>query len=133
MIKIERTNLDEIAKKYEKRIEDSVVKNKLDKIPFCNNNELQKLIREIYLCLPSNLENKNIEFKCFLDSNYPPARIKEIKSNYFDYEYIIIKEKDRQSHGSWLAKQLNVNVCPYCNRQYTFTIEENDEKKLTLF
>jgi hypothetical protein len=28
----------------------------------------------------------------------------------------------------WLAKELNVNTCPYCNRQYTFTIDK--QKKI---
>lgn len=28
-----------------------------------------------------------------------------------------------KKNGIWLAQQLNVSVCPYCNRQYTFTID----------
>ena len=30
----------------------------------------------------------------------------------------------RKNHGYWLLEKLNVRVCPYCNRQYTFTIED---------
>lgn len=28
-----------------------------------------------------------------------------------------------QKNGIWLAESLNVLVCPYCNRQYTFTVD----------
>lgn len=28
-----------------------------------------------------------------------------------------------QKNGIWLAQSLNVLVCPYCNRQYTFTVD----------
>ena len=33
------------------------------------------------------------------------------------------------SLGTWLAETLRVNVCPYCNRQYTFTVKKSGEKK----
>jgi len=33
---------------------------------------------------------------------------------------------EEYKNGVWLAKKLNIKVCPYCNRQYTFTINHND-------
>ena len=32
--------------------------------------------------------------------------------------------------GTWLAKELNVNTCPYCNRAYTFSGQFSDEKEI---
>ncbi|KUG13309.1 hypothetical protein BEI02_18525 [Elizabethkingia sp. HvH-WGS333] len=32
------------------------------------------------------------------------------------------------SYGRWLTKKLNVKVCPYCNHNYTFTINDNNQK-----
>jgi len=38
------------------------------------------------------------------------------------------KEYEGFHYGEWLAKKLNVNVCPYCNRQYTFTVNSTNGK-----
>jgi len=32
--------------------------------------------------------------------------------------------------AKWLIEELNINTCPYCNRQYIFAIKENDKTKL---
>lgn len=33
------------------------------------------------------------------------------------------------NHGYWLSESLRVNVCPYCNRQYTFTTYKSGKNK----
>jgi len=38
------------------------------------------------------------------------------------------KEYEGYHYGAWLAQVLNINVCPYCNRQYTFTINSRTGK-----
>ena len=41
--------------------------------------------------------------------------------NIFDYDGQISHNADR---SYWLARMKGINACTYCNRQYTFTIEE---------
>ncbi len=38
------------------------------------------------------------------------------------YEKFFQAQKNHEKHGTWLAKTLKVDVCPYCNRSYTFTV-----------
>ena len=38
-----------------------------------------------------------------------------------------------QNRGIWLAKQLNIKSCPYCNAQYTLTIQSKDKDSLAKF
>ena len=124
MIRIRIANIDTIAKEFETRIENSIVKNKLNGEKFDDTNDLQKRIREIYLCEPSKLKDKHQEFSDYLDNNHI-GEIDDIKSKYFGYKTTIGYTKDKQSHAYWLMSKLNVNVCPYCNRNYTFTVSNN--------
>lgn len=39
------------------------------------------------------------------------------------YKSFFKQEYKREKNGIWLSKQLKVNTCPYCNRHYTFIIE----------
>lgn len=125
MIKIQIANIDTIAKEFKNRIENSIVKNKLDSNLFSNPDELHKRISEMYLCEPSKLKSKHKEFSNYLN-NIHTADIESIKSKYFDYESIIdYTKRGEGKHAYWLMNKLNVNVCPYCNRNYTFTIKNN--------
>jgi len=40
------------------------------------------------------------------------------------YKSFFQREHNGEKNGIWLSKQLKVNTCPYCNRHYTFTIED---------
>jgi len=55
----------------------------------------------------------------------------EMKSFYKDFFYADYKGSEKEykglTNGGWLAKKIGMNTCPYCNRQYTFTIKK--EKK----
>lgn len=48
--------------------------------------------------------------------------------NIFDYEGQISHNADR---SYWLARMKGTNACTYCNRQYTFTIEEYESSNKT--
>ncbi len=50
-------------------------------------------------------------------------RMREIYNGFMKTEY----EKDKK-YGYWLMKKLGVNVCPYCNRNYTTTIQSPEIK-----
>jgi len=36
--------------------------------------------------------------------------------------------RDGENNAVWLTKKLNFQVCPYCNRAYTFTVEKSQPK-----
>lgn len=55
------------------------------------------------------------KFKATMDSFY----------NQFFSAKFTTKDGIKISHGNWLTSKLGVNVCPYCNRQYTFTISSD--------
>lgn len=113
MIKIERNNLGNIALQY------------LNRIKECKHRKLNPInsyyidnIDSIVLVLPSDFNKINEDFKKLYDDN------EESFSNFKSYmknQYKMMCDK----HGYWLAKELGVDTCPYCNRQYTFTIDRH--------
>lgn len=54
-------------------------------------------------------------YKSFFDDSYSGS-----EKGFSDY-----------SNGGWLTKKLNITTCPYCNRQYTFTIYKGLNKLKT--
>jgi len=132
MIKIELSNINDIKDDFVKRVEDSIIKNKLTNLTrkekatlknetFENGSELQKRIHKLYKCLPNLLMQETVDFQNYLNNNHA-NEINDIKSTYFDYETTINYKKQSVKHAYWLMQKLNVRVCPYCNRSYTFTI-----------
>ena len=61
--------------------------------------------------------------------NAHPKNKKAIKK-IFDYDWFIAKTKKRYN-AYHLAASLEVNVCVYCNRNYTHTVITNDGEKIT--
>lgn len=86
---------------------------------YCTNQQGDSLISIYKLAVKkkkkerNNSENDIISFlKSFLQ--------------IFDYDKLFTKSIKYQ-----LAQKLNVNVCPYCNRNYTFTIQKRKTKSST--
>jgi len=48
-------------------------------------------------------------------------------SEIFDYEAWRVKVKNKKPMPHILAMQMNIKVCPYCNNQYTQTLEKQDK------
>ena len=73
-------------------------------------------------------ENRNIYEKLFLKVY---LRYFKKLNEIFNYEEIVSKSK---SKSYWLAKQLKINTCIYCNRLYANVIEidngTNDDKRI---
>jgi len=137
MIKIQINNIEEIARSFVDRIEISIKKNKLSQQDrnalgdnlFADGNVLQKNIHKLYLTKPELLLDANQNFTDYLNSNFTQQEIDEIKENYFDYDSVINYKKYRKGmHSYWLMQKLDIRVCPYCNRSYTFTINKNNKK-----
>lgn len=114
MIKIERNNLDDIASNYLKKLQEKgyYKSGKLVRGHFVDN------MQRIVLAPPKNFATIVTEFT---------NKFKEHGAESFDdfKTYMGNQYKTmRDEHGYWLLNALNVKVCPYCNRQYTFTIKD---------
>lgn len=110
---------------------------------YLTNNKL----KEILISKPSDLY-RNIDkykSKLFLSNKYDEvieAKLaknktktqKELVAKYqsvfdvFDYDKFIVNNRDT-SYA--LAKIIGQNTCVYCNRQYIFTVDDNDNNHIT--
>ncbi len=117
MIKIERYNLNVIADDY---------LTKLLQIKRYNNKR-GNIIQNYWI------KNKNRIIKS-ADLSGVINEFRALDQTGFDdfKDYMIGQYEElfyNQKMGTWLAKQLEVKTCPYCNRQYTFTVETKNEEK----
>lgn len=117
MIKIERANLKVIADNY---------LNKLLQVKKYNNkkgNVIQNywITHKDRIIISKDLDGIINEFKKLNQNGLDKF------SDYMigQYEELFYNHKI----GKWLAEQLDIKTCPYCNRQYTFTIESEDGTK----
>lgn len=80
-----------------------------------HKTNFNKLSKDFNLAIESDLNNLQE-----IDEN-------ELKQIFYDlFTYISKKDEFVQ-----IIQKLNVNTCPYCNRQYTMTIVTNEEKVRT--
>ncbi len=116
MIQIRRANLDKLAEEHFLCLQGVILK-RLNK---CENNLIVSFIKEnlktILTGTPQFLK-ENIISKIDYSSVY-----KKDLEKIFDYKSFTRYTKQRYNAYT-LAKKLNINVCPYCNRQYTFLQE----------
>jgi hypothetical protein len=135
MIKIERYNLESIASKYssylktigyrtENKIYISFLENLDEYIvaPLAKFKTLKEEFETHFADYISEYESKTdnkkeTEYGKFI--SYMEGRFNTVMQFEIEKEITM---------GSWLAQELEVNTCPYCNRQYTFTI--NKKKKI---
>lgn len=100
-----------------------------------------KLLNEILTGKPNELQIivKKIERK-IKDKKYPALTTKmkigakektfgEYIESVFNYASLTEKNKNPNGYDGYkLAGELYVNACPYCNRSYTITVEDNKTK-----
>lgn len=113
------------------------IEGNLDSILISNPRELIRLQMDFYQLVLGDIN----DFNEYLDIKRKPrhaGRKLDIFEKYnnlnkelvkiFDYGNLISNNKE---NSYWLAKLLNVNTCAYCNRLYTTTVIENNEKKIS--
>ncbi|NOZ47302.1 MAG: hypothetical protein GXO79_11060 [Chlorobi bacterium] len=135
MIRIQVNNIEEIAGDFVKRIEKSVIKNKLSKSErkktksLQDGSVLQQRIYKLYTCPPEELKDESDKFDTYINTlGYTDKKKNNLIQKYFDYDKVINYILDGVEHSYWLMKKLDVRVCPYCNRSYTFTIYKDNKK-----
>lgn len=99
---------------------------------------LKRNLRQIILATPDELDYYANSLKSKFDaavaeSNHlrPPAKgsVSQYEKQLlkvFDYDAFVREKKRYYAYD--FAEKLRVNVCPYCNRQYTFTIRRSTGK-----
>jgi HNH endonuclease len=94
--------------------------------PFLNK---YKRLKSILLALPNEfatiiqefdkyLAKKRITLHNFSQKKSVLSEFRSILENIFAYKSLV--------DNNWLGKKLNIKVCPYCNNQYTQTLEKED-------
>lgn len=111
MIKIATTNLEQLAQKHYQEI----YKKIKDKQEFLT---CKYSLEEVITAKPKKLHEIAIAYKGDTDFDF----MINLYNNFCD------KKKEYDAYN--LAQSLQVNVCPYCNRNYTFTVTR-EEKDLT--
>lgn len=111
-LKRKSTQLDGVGEFCAYLLDESNNYSLLKKIIYGNVQELSKLIEDI----ERKIKELDIEIK------YDKKNGKDAFEHIFNYGRVI------ENEGYWLAQELNVKVCPYCNRQYTFTIGDGKDK-----
>lgn len=113
MIKIERNNLTVIADEYLNELQKKRFNKK-------RNNVIQNYWIEnrekIIKSEAKDFINIINDFNALDQSGFDDFKA-YMKGQYEELFY-------NQKIGKWLAEQLKVNTCPYCNRQYIFTIQK---------
>jgi len=121
-------------------IKDLFGRDNTDKVylmSFLNSIDLDDIRRNILIGKPRILESKRKDFQDFFEKENG-NRIKDIRNlakyifNYKKFAGIGFKRKKKSEY--WNAyeytKMLEVNVCPYCNRNFTTTIRTVKDKKI---
>lgn len=112
MIKIENANIATIALEYNNRLKTLKFRDKKFANLFSDN------IDDLVLCTPNNFMSKALYYDKEIRNFNNEFKEKFKVYMIGQYERVIYDE----GFGVWLTDKLGVNVCPYCNRQYTFTI-----------
>ncbi|MCG3165594.1 MAG: hypothetical protein POELPBGB_01362 [Bacteroidia bacterium] len=138
MIRIKRDNLNALARQHYINVESFAPKltERLEE-KSKKSGILQSFYKQLFkdvkltngesllISTPEKLEEKIIEYTNTFGFDFSKNIYKTLRrelQKVFDYNGYA------KEYGYWLAKELNVNVCPYCNRQYTFTISHGRKK-----
>jgi len=121
MIKIKRANLETTAIEFCSHVV-NVVKRKSAYKAY--SKVVREKIQEIYILKVEDLTEDT--HQALEDFFYNQNNIDkdELLNNCFKYNNAKdwkIKSKANNTLSYWLAMQLDIKTCPYCNRQYTFT------------
>ena len=123
MIKIQNEYLDKYVQEHYNHLKD-----KLKKFP----KDCKYSVEEVLTAKPEKLDEIakwfSIDFKTRVTTRVTPTKS--------SYEFMITKYKNftnkKDEYDAYdLAKKLNVNVCPYCNINATYTVIKRNGKKIT--
>jgi len=120
MIKISVNNIEQICNNYTEYV---LSKKYIKKNIYFDFLYDRTNFRRFISCPPDKLNERIDEFNQY----FPQIDEKEWDS--FETYMIGQYERMRKEYSYKLLDELNIKVCPYCNRQYTFIV--NKEKKVS--
>ena len=103
---------------------DNIITSPFDGLVGINKTFIDKFKNEY----DEYLTKTNEEDKKETDFGYFKWRMVEYYKQFFNSEIKNDTHYEGFSAGRWLTKVLNVKVCPYCNHNYIFTINEKTGK-----
>jgi len=119
MIQIKNNNLDELAKKYYNKIKNFInqtnTKYNLDEINCDLLSIIDRDLEQLVVARPSEIRDL-----IKISPNEFSDEIKELKNLYNTF---------RDKWGVELLKDLDITVCPFCNREYIFKFEDTVQDK----
>lgn len=113
MIILDWKNLNAVGQEYVDRLLDYAKEHQRSYL----NRQILGIIgvrafRDLILCPPSRLDS----YPC------PKHLAKDMVYRVYDL-FFQDEGKDNVNNAVWLTQKLNIKVCPYCNRAFTFTIK----------
>lgn len=152
MIKIDRDNLDVIAEEYYSHLHSWLFdKGKFDLIKESVKTNIDKDVLKRYFDFLCYKMEKSLNDKSFvlaspqtikkwlpINKTKGKARVKvkakelfaslmeKLYNAFFQFKI----DKEEQTVGYWLVDRLKIRVCPYCNRNYTFTVAKTKSPKV---
>ena len=132
MIQIKRHNLEDIVKKHITNAKDYI---RLDHFTNYEKNIIENLLETILGAKPNEFDSI-IQLTNCIDSKKIKAAF--IGSQVSDWTkegkscgYGKFSDKNNKGYNAYtLAKSLQVNVCPYCNKNYTYTVKAESGKSV---
>lgn len=122
MIQIHNNNLDALARQHAHYYKDKIRPN-LSKI---EDDQLKRFIEihfeQLFDAKPNHIKAIIRQFKTLrIEFGGKTNSLRENVKAVFDYDEYFSKN-DTDNGAYKLAKKLKVDICPFCNRQYTFTV-----------
>jgi len=100
-----------------------------------NNNHLERFAQEHYEALKNKIDIPNDELKEIILAK--PDKLLEVANKYkhynskFENKYDNFTKKKQEYNAYDLASKLQVNVCPYCNINPTYTVITENNTQIT--
>ncbi|GCD10339.1 hypothetical protein [Clostridium tagluense] len=156
-IQVSERKLKDIKNKHWQWFKDNILKNWIAKMTRETDNEFLEIFfkdRDSFNKWSNNIKKGNIKiwikeqedikfdvFKEFIIGNV--NSLNELKNQlgiirgtennikkYFENQYNKFRDFQNQWGGAYLIDELNINVCPYCNRNFIDTYVYDKKKKL---
>lgn len=125
MIQIKKDNLDSLCDEFYENTKAYI------KFDICNDKEkkyIQKNLKRIITCKPVDFEIISDEVK---SNGLTLERLKKVfvGDDKYNSGYKKFSSKNTKPYNAYnLAEKLNINVCPYCNRNYIHTVKAVNDK-----
>lgn len=118
-----------ILYKIDQKINTFINNNKWKEVKFFSFIEELIESKELIIANPERLSELKgkIERQLRIFNNNEKESINTNLREIFDYDNWVQRKFNNENNGNYLAQQLQINTCPYCNRAYTFTISKGEK------